>query len=170
MLSDGTIRGHIWGGNGDIPKVEDHDGDGLVDVTVFRPSEQKTYIIRSSDGGIDIFNFGSGTADHTVRGDYTGDGTDDISFWEPISGMFTMMTSDSGFDDSAAREEDADHYKEMQLGLYNIHLPLNWNMQNGKLLFTVVNHQTGQRYWKNNNSQSSIPNELQWGLPGDHQG
>lgn len=170
LLSDGTVRGHIWGGNGDIPKVEDHDGDGLVDVTVFRPSEQKTYIIRSSDGGVDVFNFGTGTADHTVRGDYTGDGIDDISFWEPISGMFTMMTSDNGFDDKAAREGNANYYKELQLGLYNIHLPLNWNLRQGKLLLTVVHHQTGLRYWRENNSGSNPPISLQWGLPGDHQG
>jgi hypothetical protein len=169
-LSDGTVRMQNWGGYGDIPKPADYDGDGLFDIAVFRPAEQKTYIIHSSDSSIAIYNFGSGTADHTVRGDYTGDGIDDISFWEPVSGLFTTMTSDNGFNDVLAQAKDPQHYYELQLGLYNIHLPLNWNMQNNLFLYTVVDHATGMRYFRELNDPNNPPQAVQWGLPGDHQG
>ncbi len=167
---DGSIQQAIWGGNGDIPKVQDYDGDGIFDVAVFRPSEQKTYIIPSSGGGAQIYHFGTGTADHTVRGDITGDGTDDISFWEPISGLFTSLTSDNGFNDVAGLAKDPNHYKQLQLGLYNVHVPLSWNRKSGKVLFTVIDHSTGQRFTRENNNQSKPAVAVQWGLPGDAQG
>lgn len=169
-LSTGQIRQEIWGGNGDIPKPADYDGDGLLDVAVFRPAEQKTYIIRSSDRGVLVYEFGSGTADHTVLGDYTGDGVDDISFWEPTSGLFTSLLSDHGFDPERARHKEASYYREMQLGLYFIHLPLNWNKKNGKLLYTVVDHASGLRYWRQNNSPQGALQIQQWGLAGDSVG
>ncbi len=136
--SDGNIRTQNWGGNGDIPKVQDYDGDGLFDIAVFRPSTQKTFIIGSANAEVFTYEFGTGTADHTVRGDYTGDGIGDVSFWEPISGLFTVLTSDNGFNTARAEQKDPLHYQELQLGLFNVHLPINWNVQNGQLLFTVV--------------------------------
>ncbi|MCB0324622.1 MAG: VCBS repeat-containing protein [Bdellovibrionales bacterium] len=168
--SDGSIRAQNWGGNGDIPKVQDYDGDGIFDIAVFRPSTQQTFVIRSSDNGVDIYKFGTGTADHTVRGDYTGDGVDDISFWEPVSGLFTVMTSDNGFDETRAARKNSQFYRELQLGLFNVHLPLNWNYQNGKLLFTVIDHGTGLRFFRPDNQSNQPPQAFQWGLPGDHQG
>ncbi len=166
---DGTVRMEHWGGNGDIPKVQDYDGDGLFDIAVFRPSEQKSYIVNSS-GGIAIINFGTGTADHTVRGDYTNDGIDDISFWEPLTGFFTTMRSDNGFDDNLAAAKDSAYYEELQLGLYQVHLPLSWNIRNGRFVYTVVDHASGRRFWRPDNSPASAPVFIQWGLPGDAQG
>lgn len=125
--ADGSIREVVWGGNGDIPKVQDYDGDGVFDIAVFRPSAQKTYVINSSDNSVHIYNFGTGTADHTVRGDATGDGIDDISFWEPITGVFTTMTSDYGFDAAKAAQKYLKYFKKLQLGLYVTHVPLSWN-------------------------------------------
>ncbi len=170
FLSDGSIRSQNWGGNGDIPKVQDYDGDGLFDIAVFRPSTSQTFIIRSGDNEVVTYDFGTGTADHTVRGDYTGDGIGDVSFWEPISGLFTVMTSDNGFNPSRAQAKDPDHYRELQLGLFNVHLPINWNVQNGQLLFTVVYHNSGLRFFRPDNESSNQPQVFQWGLPGDHQG
>ena len=168
--SDGSAKIVVWGGNGDIPKPQDFDGDGILDVAVFRPSEQKTYWISSITGFGHINSFGSGTAEHTVRGDFTGDGKEEISVWEPISGIYSSMLSDNGFDDSLTAAKDPNHYFEMQLGLYNVHLPLNWNKRGGILLYTVVDHALGIRYWRENNDPNGAFVTEQWGLPSDHLG
>ncbi len=167
LLSDGNIRVENWGGNGDVPKVQDYDGDGLFDIAVFRPSEQKTYVIGSETNDINIYNFGSGTADHTVRGDVTGDGIDDLTFWEPITGRFITLTSDNGFNDELAALEDPDFFSDLQLGLYIVHRPMSWNKQNGLILYTVVEHATGLRYTRPENNLALDPVPLQWGIPGD---
>lgn len=169
-LSDGTIRHVNWGGNSDLPKVQDYDGDGIFDIAVFRPANQTTYILRSSDSGVQTLLFGSGTADHTVRGDYTGDGIDDIAYWEPISGEFFILKSDMGFSPSQAAAHNSDYLLEMQLGLFYVHVPLSWNNQSDKTLCTVVDHSSGMRYWRNNNQKTAAVQSLQWGLTGDSQG
>ncbi|MDD2941977.1 MAG: VCBS repeat-containing protein, partial [bacterium] len=169
-LSDGTIRHVNWGGNNDLPKVQDYDGDGVFDVAVFRPANQTTYILRSSDSAIQTIVFGSGTADHTVRGDYTGDGIDDIAYWEPISGEFSILKSDNGFSPTQAAMRNPDYLFEMQLGLFYVHVPLSWNNQLGKTLCTVVDHSNGMRYWRKNNLKTGAIQTLQWGLAGDSQG
>ncbi len=160
LRKDGAVSAIPWGLPGDLPKAQDYDGDGLFDVAVFRPAEQRTYVIRSHDFGVNIYDFGSATADYTVRGDISGDGIDDLTFWEPATGMFTSLSSDSGFDSS----------QSMQLGVFFHHLPLSWNRKNGKILYTVVEHATGLRYVRPDNDPSSSIESLQWGLPGDAQG
>jgi hypothetical protein len=169
-LQDGSIREVAWGGNGDVPKVQDYDGDGLFDIAVFRPSNHTSYVIQSSDGQVKTYVFGSGTAEFTVRGDYTGDGIDDISFWEPLTGMFTTLTSDHGFNDTLGNMHNPNYYKESQLGLYYVHLPLSWNRHGGKLLYTVVDHNSGERFYRLNNDNNNPIIREQWGLPGDSQG
>lgn len=168
--SDGSVRQVDFGHDGDVPKVQDYDGDGLFDIAVYRPSEGKTFVIYSSDSSTHIFHFGTGTADFSVRGDFTGDGKDDISFWEPITAMFTTMTSDNGFNEAGAAAKDPLYYQELQLGIYITHVPLNWNYQNGRMLYTVVDHQLGLRYFRQDNLPSNPPLSVQWGLPGDSQG
>ncbi|MCB0358685.1 MAG: VCBS repeat-containing protein, partial [Bdellovibrionales bacterium] len=134
-LRDGTIRSVPWGVTGDHPKVADYDGDGLFDAAVFRPSELKTYVLRSSDGNVQVLEFGTATADFTPAGDYTGDGIADLVFWEPINGMFFAASSEAGFDASSSFG--------MQLGLLGVHLPLSYNRKAGVDYFTVVDHTLG---------------------------
>jgi hypothetical protein len=171
LLSDGSIRSHVWGGNGDIPKPQDFDGDGLFDLAVFRPAEQKTYSIPSSNPQIaQVHEFGSGTAEHTVRGDYTGDGKEEISFWESLEGTFSSLLSDAGFIPEKAKAKDPLHVKELELGEYVHDLPMNWNFDGNKDLYTVINHKTGIRKSYPSNNTSNPLTELQWGLYGDSQG
>lgn len=160
---DGTSRVQLWGKAGDFPKVSDYDGDGLFDIAVFRPSTAQTWFIRSSDQTVGVVNFGSGTADHTVRGDYTGDGIQDIAFWEPIDGMFWTANSESGFDPLSPFT--------MQLGLYSVHLPLSFMRESsGKDIYTVVDHLFGLRAWRDDNDPEGDINYLQWGLFHDFHG
>ena len=169
-LRNGTIREVNFGSNGDIPKCSDYDGDGIFDIAVFRPSQGKTFVIRSSDSNVVTYQFGSGTADHTVKGDVTGDGIDDISFWEPVTGLFTTLTSTNGFNATQGNAHNPLYYQELQLGTYFIDLPLSWNRRSGKIIFTVVDHQSGFRKFKEGNSAAAAPTVIQWGLSGDSQG
>lgn len=170
LESGGNTRVEIWGGNGDIPAVADYDGDGLFDIAVYRPSTNKLFSINSSDGVIQILEFGTFTAEFSFRGDITGDGKDDITFWEPINGMFTSLLSDQGFNDRLGALRDPDHFFEMQLGLIIVHLPLSRNLQNGRELLTVVDHSTGFRFVRPGNDPSADILAEQWGLPGDSLG
>ncbi|MFN8389683.1 MAG: hypothetical protein U0136_05280 [Bdellovibrionota bacterium] len=169
-LRDGTVKEVNWGGNGDVPKVQDYDGDGIFDIAVFRPSAHKTFVIQSSNGLIKTYDFGTGTAEFTVRGDYTGDGIDDISFWEPTTGLFTMLTSTNGFNDTLGNQRNPNFYKELQLGTYSVNLPLSWNRHGGKLVFTVVDHTTAERLYKSDNNPNGAIVREQWGIAGDSLG
>jgi len=156
-LKDGSIRPQVFGQTGDLPKPLDSDGDGLLDIAVFRPSEEAIYVLRSSDAAVEIYSFGSPSGDYRVRGDFTGDGIEELADWEPLTGMFSMLTSQSGF--------SQDSYSEMQLGLYFVHLPLLLNRQDGLDLFTVIDHSNGTRYWRADNNENNSVQALQWGLP-----
>jgi hypothetical protein len=58
----------------------DYDGDNKDDIAVFRPSDGNWYILRSSDGSVEVVNWGNST-DVPVPGDYDGDGkTDEAIF------------------------------------------------------------------------------------------
>nr|HMS44003.1 FG-GAP-like repeat-containing protein [Pyrinomonadaceae bacterium] len=59
------------------PKLFDYDGDGKADVSVFRPSENRWYIFRSSDGQISQTAFAI-SGDVPVPADFDGDGKTDI--------------------------------------------------------------------------------------------
>ena len=168
-LRDGTIRESHWGGNGDTPVVADYDGDGLFDLAVYRVSEQKIYIVRSSNQTTQIISFGSGTADYSARGDYTGDGKADINFWEPISGLFYSLKSNLGFNATQGNLHNPLYYQQLELGTYEVHMPLAWNKRNGKFVYTVANHDTGERMYIPNNVGSEVVYES-WGLKGDSLG
>jgi hypothetical protein len=67
-----------WGTSGDMPVRGDFDGDGKMDATVFRPSNNTWYIRQSSDSQIRYENWGLAT-DKFVPADYDGDGKTDLA-------------------------------------------------------------------------------------------
>lgn len=170
LLRDGTVKTVIWGENFDVPKPADYDGDGIFDVAVFRPANQTTYIIRSTDGLAMVQKFGTGTAEYNVRGDFTNDGIQDIAFWEPSTTLFFVETSDNGFNDTQAANHNPNYYLETTLGTYNATLPLNWQTRGGRAYFSVVDHSTGIRQLKDPKNLSSPVESFQWGLFGDSHG
>jgi hypothetical protein len=67
-----------WGTNNDRTVAGDFDADGRNDMAIFRPSEGRFYILRSSDGSLQTHQWGSST-DIPVSGDFDGDTATDIA-------------------------------------------------------------------------------------------
>jgi CSLREA domain-containing protein len=84
-----------WGVGEDKPVIADYDGDGRVDVGVFRPSNGIWYIAKSG-GGFSFVQFGSGE-DKAVPADYDGDGKTDIAVYRPSNGTWYILQSNRGF-------------------------------------------------------------------------
>ncbi len=70
----------------------DYDGDGKADVSVFRPSNNAWYLMRSQ-AGFAAYQFGA-ASDKLVPADYTGDGKTDIAVWRPSNGVWYVLRSE----------------------------------------------------------------------------
>jgi hypothetical protein len=76
-------------------RVSDFDGDGKTDVAVYRPSEGRWYINRSSDGGLALVNWGT-ASDIPLPADYDGDGKTDVAVYRPSEGRWYVLRSSNG--------------------------------------------------------------------------
>ncbi|HUF04294.1 MAG TPA: FG-GAP-like repeat-containing protein [Aridibacter sp.] len=90
--------------------VFDFDGDGITDVSVFRPSpgslaenagpegsSAQWWVLRSSDQGTKGLQFGNAD-DIPTAADFTGDGKTDVAFWRPSTGeWFILRSEDDSF-------------------------------------------------------------------------
>ncbi len=70
----------------------DYDGDGRADVSVFRPSENKWYILRSSNSTV-AENIFAIAGDVPAPADFDGDGKTDIAVFRPSSGDWWYLSS-----------------------------------------------------------------------------
>ncbi|PYT01840.1 MAG: hypothetical protein DMF63_03110 [Acidobacteria bacterium] len=70
----------------------DFDGDGLSDLSIFRPSNGQWWYQQSSDNTVRALTFGSST-DKPVPADYDGDGKTDIAIYRPSTGEWFVLRS-----------------------------------------------------------------------------
>ena len=71
----------------------DFDGDSKTDLSIFRPSVEQWWYLRSSDLSSRTVGFGTVT-DKLVPADYTGDGKTDVAFWRPETGEWFVLRSE----------------------------------------------------------------------------
>jgi YD repeat-containing protein len=80
------VRGVLqvqFGESGDTAVPGDYDGDGIMDLAVYRPG---TWVIRNQAS----LAVGAGS-DLPVPGDYNGDGTTDVAMYRPSTGVWSIV-------------------------------------------------------------------------------
>jgi uncharacterized delta-60 repeat protein len=73
----------------------DYDGDGKADISVFRPSENRWYVFRSSDSVVSQTVFAI-PGDVPVPADYDGDLKTDVAIYRPSNGAWWYQSSQNG--------------------------------------------------------------------------
>ncbi len=73
-------------------KFFDFDGDGLADISIFRPINGQWWYQRSFDNAVRALQFGTST-DKPVPADYDGDGKTDIAIFRPSTGEWFVLRS-----------------------------------------------------------------------------
>jgi hypothetical protein len=73
----------------------DFDGDGKIDLAVYRPDEGKWFIANSGSPTYSVYQFGALT-DIPTPADYDGDGRTDIAIFRPSDGNWWINTTTAG--------------------------------------------------------------------------
>lgn len=81
---------------GDIPVPRDYDGDGQLDVAVYRMATGQWFVARSSAGPLTV-NWGApALGDIPVPADYDGDRKADIAVYRAATGEWFILNSSNG--------------------------------------------------------------------------
>lgn len=89
----------LWGGlTSDYPLVGDWDGDGRLDISVWRRSEAKLYVLQAGNNYSTAFTITWGrTGDIPLPGDYDGDGRIDFGVFRPSEETFYVLQGGNTF-------------------------------------------------------------------------
>ena len=95
----GMTTMHPTGGLPDVPVAADYDGDGEIDLAVWRPDTGEWWIVRSSNGFDQnkaiVYRWGR-LGDVPVQADYDGDGKTDFAIFRPSENRWYIRSSSTG--------------------------------------------------------------------------
>ena len=134
IITDGQGVGIII--DDDRPYVSDFDGDLTSDVSVFRPSEGRWYVLQTTNGTPRVVDFGT-AADRPVPGDYDGDGKTDLAYWRASTGQWvitysatsTVVTTSFGTDGDKPVQGDFDGDGKTDLAVFRPSTGTWWKLQ-----------------------------------------
>lgn len=148
----GGFRFHQLGQKTDIPVPADYDGDGKVDIAVWRPSTGVWEIINSSNGQTRTEQWGQ-PGDIPVPGNYTSKTRADFAVWRPSEGKWYIKNSQTGATTVVQWGEPGD-----------IPVPRDYD-GDGKTDMAVWRPSNGT--WYIIQSKNNVYKTQQWGQPGD---
>ena len=83
---------------GDIPLAQDWDGDGRIDLAVWRPSELTLYVLQGGTNFTTAFTIRYGIrGDIPIPGDYDGDGRIDFAVWRRAENLAYILQGGTNF-------------------------------------------------------------------------
>jgi hypothetical protein len=159
-----------WGNAslGDQPMLGDQDGDGVVDLTVWRASSGTWFWLTSSSGydyaASGTKQWGNATlGDQPLIGDMDGDGLSDLVVWRASSGTFFWLTSSSGY---AYGSQGQKQWGNQSLG----DIPMLADLDGDGMGDLVVwRNSSGTWFWLTSSTGYNVASQgqKQWGATGD---
>ena len=134
-------------------KPFDFDGDGKADISVFRPSENRWYVFRSSDSLVAQQVFAI-PGDVPAPADYDGDSKTDYAIYRPASGAWWYLSSFNGAQITAQWGGQAG----------DVPKPSDWD-GDGRADFIVF--RPSDNFWYRISSVSGAVSNINFGLAGD---
>lgn len=157
LSSNGTTRNLQWGVSGDVGVHGDYDGDGSNDITVFRPSSNTFYVLRSSDGMLQSQQWGLSGSDTIAPGDYDGDAKTDFTVFRRTTGTWYVLQSSNG---QVRAESFGTNGDDAVPGDYD---------GDGKNDVAVSRNAGGNLVWYILGSSNGAVHTFQWGLNSDYE-
>jgi hypothetical protein len=143
-----------WGESGDIPVSGDFDGDGKVDLAIWRPTDGMWWALSTPTTSISMKQWGL-WGDTPVAADYDGDGKTDFAVYRPNNGTWYVIPSTNPAVTIT-----------QQWGLSgDIPQPGDYD-GDGKTDFAIWRPADGM-WWIIPSSNPGVPFSRQWGLYGD---
>lgn len=153
-----------WGSSaqGDIPISADMDGDGIMDLVVWRPTNGTFFWLTSSTG----YNYASqqqkqwgnnGLGDKPFIGDIDGDGKGDLIVWRPSNGTWFYLLSSNGYNYA---NQGQTQWGNSALGDQPMIADFDGD---GRVDFTVWRASTGTWFWLKSTTSYAQQGQVQWG-------
>jgi uncharacterized delta-60 repeat protein len=148
----GGREAYRWGAPADVPVAADFDGNGRLDLAVYRVADRTWHTIEPAGGFIASYQWGM-PGDLPVPGDYDGDGRSEVAVFRPRTGEWLTCDVVTGY------------YGAYRLGQGgDVPLPRDYD-GDGRTDLAV--YTPGSGIWQVFNVATGVAAAYQWGAMGD---